>query len=185
LREFDEAIHCLSKAIERDSLYKEAYNVLAYAYNDVGDFDKSIWAINKYISLAPNEANPYDSRADLYAWNGKLDQAIESYKKALEIKPDFYMSEAKLGTMYPFKRDYARAESCFEELSSSNNKLFRSLGRLLLAFIPLYQGRFEDALKVLDDGIAADRMEQAEMEDNAYKHFIKAGIYEERKKWGL
>jgi tetratricopeptide (TPR) repeat protein len=185
LRKFEEAIHYLSKAVEIDSLYKEAYNVLAYAYNDMGDFERSIWAINKYISLAPDEANPYDSRADLYAYNGKLDQAIESYKKALEIKPDFYWSRSKLGGMYIFKKDYAQAESCFAALSSSSEKLWRSIGRLYLVLIPLYQGKFEEALRVLDDGIAADRMEQVEGEMNAYKHFQKALIYEEQKKMAL
>jgi serine/threonine protein kinase/tetratricopeptide (TPR) repeat protein len=185
LRQFEEAVRYLSKAIEIDPLYKPAYNTLAYVYNNMGDFDKSIWAINKYISLAPDEANPYDSRADLYAYNGKLDQAIESYKKALEIKPDFYMSRFKLGDMYLFKKDYAQAESCYEVLSSSSEKLWRSIGRLYLVLIPLYQGKFEDALKVLDDGIAGDRMEQTEGEMNAYKHFIKAYICEEQKKMAL
>jgi tetratricopeptide (TPR) repeat protein len=162
-----------------------AYNGLAYAYDEMGDFDKSIWAINKYISLAPDEPNPYDSRADLYAYNGKPDQAIESYKKALEIKPDFYMSRFKLGDMYLFKKDYAQTESCFEILSSSSEKLWRSIGRLYLVLIPLYQGKLEDALKVSDDGIAADRMERAEGEANAGKYIIKAEIYEEQKKMAL
>jgi len=185
LHESQEAVQYLSKAIQIDPLYKLAYNILAYAYDQIGDFDKSIWAINKYIELAPAEANPYDSRAELYAWNGKLDQAIESYRKALEIKSDFYMSRYKLGDMYLFKKDYVHAESCYEQLSSSNDKLYRSMGRVHLALIPLYQGKFEVALKVLDDGIAADRMEQAERGPNERKHFIKASIYEEKKKWGL
>jgi tetratricopeptide (TPR) repeat protein len=184
-QKFDEAIRYLNQAIEIDPLFKMAYNLLAYAYNDMGDFEKSIWAINKYISLAPDEANPYDSRADLYAYNGKLDQAIESYKKALEIKPDYYVSRFKLGDMYVFKKDYARAESCFAALSSSSEKLWRSIGRLYLVLIPLYQGKFEDALKVSDDCIAGDRMEQAEGEMNAYKHFSKAQIYEEKKNMDL
>jgi tetratricopeptide (TPR) repeat protein len=87
--------------------------------------------------------------------------------------------------MYLFKREHAKAESCYKALSSSNEKLYRSAGRALLALIPLYQGKFEDALKVLDDGIAADRMEQAEGVMNAYKHFIKADIYEDKKNWSL
>jgi serine/threonine protein kinase/tetratricopeptide (TPR) repeat protein len=185
LHDNEKAVFYLSKAIDIDPLYKMVYNVLAYTYNNIGDFDKSIWAINKYISLAPDEANPYDSRADLYAYNGKLDQAIESYKRALEMKPDFYMSRFKLGDMYLFKNDYTRAESCFATLSSSSEKLWRSTGRLYMVLIPLYQGKFEDALKVLDDGIAGDRMEQVEGEMNAYKHFIKAYICEEQKKMAL
>jgi tetratricopeptide (TPR) repeat protein len=162
LSKYKESIYYLSKVIEIDSLYKRAYNTLALAYDGSGDFEKSIWAINKYISLAPDEANPYDTRGNLYAYNGNLDQAIESYKKALEIKPDFYKSLSKLGHMYLFKRDYAKAESCYKELASSSDKRTRSEGRTYLALIPLYQGKFNQAFKILDQGIAADQMENTE-----------------------
>jgi len=186
LLKFEEAVHYLNKAIEIDPLYKMAYNNLAYTYDRMGEFEKSLWAINKYISLAPDEPNPYDTRGDLYARNGNLDHAIESYKKALEKKPDFYSSQWKLGDMYIFRKDYAKAESCFQALSSSSEKRLRSMGRLYLKSIPFYQGKFEDALKVLDDGIAADRMEQFDGDVNAYKHFDKAFLfYETQKKMDL
>jgi tetratricopeptide (TPR) repeat protein len=181
LRKFDESIHYLSKAIELDSLYKEAYNILAYAFDESGDFEKSIWAINRYIELAPDEPNPYDSRADLYAWNGKIDLAVESYKKAIEMEPDFYMSISKLGNMYLFKRDYAKAESCYEKLCASSDAGIRAEGRLYLAYIPAYQGRFDNALKVLDDGLVADRMDKIDGWQDAEKHFVKSRIYQERK----
>jgi serine/threonine protein kinase/predicted Zn-dependent protease len=177
LRQFEEAARYYNKAIELDPLYKFAYNMLAYTYNEIGDFEKSIWAINKYISLAPDEANPYDTRGDLYAWNGKLEQAIESYKKALEIKPDFYASLVKLGNMYLFKKAFPQAESCYKVLSSSSEKDIRSEGRTYLALVPLYQGKFKEALRVLDDGIAADRMEQAEGDQSFIKYMEKALIY--------
>ena len=86
--------------------------------------------------------------------------------------------------MYLLKRDYARAESCYEAYSSSNDKLLRSGGRIDLFLVPLYQGKFEEALKVLDDGITADRMDRVEGEMVAYKHLSKAYIYEEKKEWG-
>ncbi len=184
MRQFEEAIPYYHKAIEIDPLHKLAYNTLAYTYNEVGDFEKSIWAINKYISLAPDEANPYDSRADLYAYNGKIDQAIESYKKALEKKPDFYVSLKKLGHMYLFKRAYAKAESCYQQLSSSTEKDIRSQGKTYLAYIPRYQGKFEGALEVLDQGIGADRMERAEG-GQASKHLLKATIYREKRSLNL
>jgi serine/threonine protein kinase/tetratricopeptide (TPR) repeat protein len=180
-RLFEEAAHYLNKAIEIDPLYKLAYNLLAYTYTDMGDFEKSIWAIDKYISLAPDEANTYDSRADLYALNGKLDQAIGSYKKALEIKPEFCKSLWKLGNMYLFKREYATAESCYHKAASLSDKGCRSWGRTSLALVPVYQGKFETALKTLDDGIAADRIEQVEEMEIADKHDLKEYIYYEKK----
>ena len=183
-RQFEEAVRYFNRAIEIDPLFKLVYNMLAYAYDQIGDFEKSIWAINKYISIVPDEANPYDSRADLYAYNGKVEQAIQSYKKALEIKPDFYASLRKLGHMYLFKREYAKTESCYKELSSSTDKDTRSQGRTYLAYIPRYQGKFEGALEVLDQGIGADRIEQAEG-GQATKHLLKATIYREKKNLNL
>jgi serine/threonine protein kinase/Tfp pilus assembly protein PilF len=180
LGEVGEGIRLLTKAIEIDPLYKLAYNMLAYAYDDIGDLDKSIWAINKYISIAPDEANPYDTRGDLYAYNGKIDEAIESYKKALEIKPDF-ISQDHLGHMYLFKREYMKAESCYKELASSSSKGTRSSGRTYLAYIPMYQGKLEEALGILDNGIAADKMEQYTGTKDALKHFLKAEIFRQKK----
>jgi tetratricopeptide (TPR) repeat protein/predicted Ser/Thr protein kinase len=185
LRKLPEAVHYLSKAIEIDSLYKRAYRTLAYVYDDSGDFEKSIWAVNKYISLAPGEPSPYDVRGNLYAYNGKLDQAIESYKKALEIKPDFYMSLMKLGDMYLFKRDYAKAEGCYEELASSSDKRTRSEGRTSLAYIPLYQGKFNQAFKIIDQGIAADQMEKTEEWGLVGKYWCKVYAYEALRNYPL
>jgi serine/threonine protein kinase/tetratricopeptide (TPR) repeat protein len=174
------AIDQLTAAVEIDPLYDIIYNMLAYLYHEIGNYERSIWAINQYISIAPDEANPYDSRADLYGYNGKIDQAIESYRMAIEKKRDFYWSWSKLGHMYLFKREYARAESCYQNLTSSQDKDTRSEGRTYLAFIPLYQGKFQEALQHLDHGLAADKMEQVEGLQSANKHFAKAVIFRER-----
>jgi tetratricopeptide (TPR) repeat protein len=179
LRQYESAIDCFNRVIEVDPLYKEAYNGLAYAYDLVGDFDKSIWAADKYVSLAPDEHNPYDTRGDIYAWNGRLDQALESYRKTLEIRPDFDPTLAKLGHIYLFKREYARAESLYRGLCASTDKDYRSEGRIRLAFVAAYQGKFEEALETLDAGIRADQMERSEywLPD---KYQAKSEIYLER-----
>jgi len=175
-----EAIRSLKAAIALDPFFKLAYNQLAYAYDNIGDFEKSLWAINQYIALAPGEPNPYDSRGELYAWNGQIDLAIASLKKALEIKPGFFFSLARLGYLHIFKKEYAKAESLFKELTSSNSQLNRVWGRSNLALIPLYQGKLKVALKVLEDGIAADELEDDYTYALAFKHFCKAKVHEER-----
>ncbi|MFH1221363.1 MAG: FlgO family outer membrane protein [Candidatus Eisenbacteria bacterium] len=185
LRQPEQGIRELTRAIEIDPLYAAAYNVLAYAYDASGDFEKSIWAIDKYISLAPDEANPYDSRGDLYAWNGKPDQAIESYRKALQVKPDFYISLTNLGDLYLLRREYAEAESCYKQLAACPDKEARSTGRWGLGVIPAYQGKFDEALRVLDDGLAADRMEGAAGYGNLGKHLLKAEILDEKRDFDL
>jgi tetratricopeptide (TPR) repeat protein len=169
------AIAALRKAVEIDPLDKEVYNQLAYTYDDAGDLDNAIWAINEYIALAPDEANPYDSRADLYAFNGKIEEALESYRRASQIKPLF--STSGEGAMYLFKGEYARAESCYNELAKSYDPWKRSQGRLLLATVPMYQGRFMEALRILEDGVAADRMEQFLGSSVSGKHRLISAIH--------
>jgi tetratricopeptide (TPR) repeat protein len=173
----DQAIEHYTRAIEIDPMYKIGYNSLAYAYHDTGDFDKSIWAINKYIAIAPDEANPYDTRGDLYAFNGNLDDAISSYKEALKIRPDFWTSMEKLGYLYLFRREYDEAEAWFRQYAGSANKTVRSLARLNLALIPAHQGKFVEALAVVDDGLAADRMDGYDGFYKALKQGLKSEIY--------
>jgi serine/threonine protein kinase/tetratricopeptide (TPR) repeat protein len=181
LRDYKEAAYWYNKAIEIDPREKIAFNNLAYCYASQSEFENSIHAVNQYVSLAPNEPNPYDSRGDIYAYSGKIDEAAESYREALKIRPDFDPSLAKLGLMHLFKLEYAQADSCFEVLSGSSNKTARSTGRTTLALIPLYQGKFKEALKMLDNGLSADEMEQFVGEPRAIKHALKAYIYEEQK----
>jgi len=175
LRRFEEAIEYFNKAIEIDPLFTESYNQLAYLYNSLDQLEKSIWAINRYVSLAPDEANPYDTKGEIYASNGLLDEAIESFKKAIEIKPDFYASWNSLGHMYVFKGQYENAEKCYEMTLLDPLKSARSSGRLGLALIPLHQGKLDLSLTILDQGIAADRMERAE---EWTKYLVKVDVHE-------
>jgi serine/threonine protein kinase len=166
--------HC-RKILEIDPLFKRAYNQMAYAYHDLGKQDSSLWAINSYIALAPDEANPYDSRGDLYAYAGRLDKAIESYEKADDIKLHF--STLKIGHMYLFQGRYAKAESCYTVMAGSGDKWDRCEARTYLAIIPIYLGNFEEALQVLDRAIAADEMEQTLRRFNGDKHRLATIIY--------
>lgn len=152
IRNYNEALPHLLRAIEIDPLYKLTYNWLAYTYDRLGDFENSIRAIDRYISLEPDEANPYDSRGDLYARNGKLSQAMASYRKALQIKPNFYSSLRKLGHMYMFSGEYARADSCYQALS----KMEGGQESWSVLFPPLslvFQGKLNQAVKVYEEQI--------------------------------
>lgn len=168
------------RVLEIDPYYKPAYNQMAYAYDRLAKHDSSLWAINQYIALAPDEPNPYDTRGDLYAYSGRLDEALASYKKAEEMKPDFVASTLKVGNIHLFRRQYAQAESCYRIVASSDDKWDRCEARVYLAVVPLYQGKFDEALGVLRRGIGADQMEGTLLTYSAHKHRLAANIYFER-----
>ena len=173
----DSVLVFLNQALALDPNYKLPYNSIAYCYSDLGQYEKAVEAINKYIALAPNEANPYDTRGDLYASAGKLDSATESYRKGLAIKPDFYASLKKLGYMYLYTEQYQPAESCFQLYLNGSDKLKRGFFRGILSEIPVYQGKFHEAQRVLDGCIAANKLDDIE-DASAGAVFIKADLYD-------
>jgi tetratricopeptide (TPR) repeat protein len=152
--------------------------MMAYCYDDIGNLDEAILAIDKYIEVAPGEANPYDSKGQILMENGRLKGAIEAFEKAVEIKPDLYHSIKDLGILYIFDRQYDKAENCFQILASGKSAAYRTDGRRFLPFIPLYQGKFQEALQVLDDAFAADRIEKELSPDPAtLKYSMQLYIY--------
>ncbi len=180
---YEDAIYYYNEVIKIDPLDKMPYNMLAYSYDRTDNLEKSIWAINEYISLAPNEANPYDTRGEIYAKNGRLEEAIESFKKAIENKPDFAASILNLGFMYLFKREYDKAEDYFQEYLAVVDKTYRPAGRLYLACVQAYQGKFDRALEILDAGIGADQLELATPTltvNHSAKYLLKARILAEK-----
>jgi tetratricopeptide (TPR) repeat protein len=179
----DTSIYYFKEAIRVDALFKHAYNWLAYIYDDLDLIDSAIAALDEYLALAPGEANPYDSRGDILAGHGRIDEAIESFEKAIEIKPDFLASHTSLGYMYLFKGDYERADSYFRESVAISNLTTRPDGRLRLALVPLRRGKFERALQILHDGIVADELEikrPAQVLGYHMKFLLRAAIYAER-----
>jgi serine/threonine protein kinase/Flp pilus assembly protein TadD len=162
------------EAVELDPYHREALNQLAYAYSDLGHFEKAIWAINKYIEVAPDEANAYDSRGEILAMNGKLDEAITSYEKANQLEPGF--SRFRLADLYMYRGDFAKADSLFRAIASDAREITRANGRLALTKMPRYQGKFSEALRLLEVGIATDRMELGECFEIAEKIWARVMI---------
>jgi len=177
--DFEKAIQCYNKAVEIDPLYKTVYNQMAYTFDWMGNFEKSIQAIDMYISLAPQEANPYDSRGDIYTNNGRLELAIDSYTKALEIKPDFWTSLYKLGKNNLFIREFTKADSCFRILASCDDPSWRTSGMLAEAYVPLCQGRFDEVIRIIDESTEVIRAD-ADGREYASLHYVKAIAFEEK-----
>jgi tetratricopeptide (TPR) repeat protein len=52
---------------------------------DVGQYEDAEAALDNYIRLAPDQANPYDSKGDYFMATEQYEKAYESYMKAFEI----------------------------------------------------------------------------------------------------
>jgi len=151
-----EFLRAAERAIAADSSFGIAYNQLAYAYSDAGRHDDALWAIHKYIELNPNDPNPYDTRGDLYAAQGRLEEARASYTRAHAIKPDFMgESRYKLAVVSLLLDDDEAAARIFRGLAADSNAGNQRLGTRGLYELDLYRGRFGRGLAAMRARVSA------------------------------
>ena len=81
----DLAIEQLSRAIELNPTYPEAYHYRALAYRDQRDYEKAILDHTKAIELKPDYADAYQNRATAYYYQGEYVRAWADVKKCRQL----------------------------------------------------------------------------------------------------
>jgi tetratricopeptide (TPR) repeat protein len=84
-------------------------NNVAYDYAYMRQFEKAFSLMDQYIAALPHDANPQDSYAEILRMAGHFNQAIEHYRDALAINPNFYSSQFGLADTYSLMGDQKRA----------------------------------------------------------------------------
>lgn len=93
--------------LKRNRKAAPVYNLLGYLYMDKNEMEKAETYFDKYLSLRPDLANPYDSKGDFFMRTGNFEEAIALYEKAAGMG----MKESAE------KAERARARLKFPELS--------------------------------------------------------------------
>ena len=94
-KDMEGSLETILMAVKVQPGYASVYNYKGYAHMDMDEFGKAEVAFNNYIRLAPNTANPYDSKGDYYMATEQFKDAFESYMKAFKIDSNFAISEKK------------------------------------------------------------------------------------------
>jgi len=169
----DEAIETLNKALELDPNYGYALNQLAYLHSFRNEFDKALEYFRKYAAVSPGDANPFDSMGETYFRMGKLDEAIQKFKEALEVKPDFG-SDWKIAYLYALKKDYPEAGRWLDRfIAMASTESLKAQGYLWKAFYCSMEGKLEQALHEIDRAQElARQVNNMRMVDVAYRSMI-------------
>ncbi|GAC1438915.1 MAG: hypothetical protein NVS1B11_35930 [Terriglobales bacterium] len=146
-------------------------NNAAYTYAYMRQFDKAFTLMDKYIAALPENANPQDSYAEMLRMAGHFDEAIDHYKTALILNPDFYSSQFGIADTYSLMGDQVRArreyESAFRKFS------LPELDRIVW--------KTREAITYVRDGdlTSADQAFQAIADDARVKHMsqVEADTY--------
>lgn len=89
-------------------------NDIAYTYAYSRQFERAFVLMDKYVAALPKDPNPQDSYAEILRMAGRFDQAIEHYRAALALDPDFYSSQFGIADTYSLMGDQVRARQEYE-----------------------------------------------------------------------
>jgi tetratricopeptide (TPR) repeat protein len=114
LEDFVCARENFEKALQLDPDDVGAYIDLSRVYEAEGRADKAAEALDLAIARRPGEAYLYFRKADFYRGREQCAEAIEWYRRCLEIAPDYGEPLYYMGVCYAESgSDFERAEECF------------------------------------------------------------------------
>ena len=110
--------------------------------------------LDKLVAAYPNDERAHFNLGGYYFGQQDFAQAIDHYKKATEIAPDYSTAFNILGYAYRQNEDYANAENAFKkyiELIPNDPNPYDSYAELLLKM-----GRFDEAITQYTKALAVD-----------------------------
>jgi len=119
---FPQAISEAEKGLALDPTWSIMLNELGFVYISAGEPAKGEEILKRAAAAAPGEANPLDSLGYMCYGDGRLDEAVEYYKRALKVKPDFGCEEI-IGYIEAVKGNYGGALAWIDQfiLMAPNN----------------------------------------------------------------
>jgi tetratricopeptide (TPR) repeat protein len=152
------AIRVWERALKNDSTCSRALMWLGYANAELGDVDRGISYMKRYIRLVPDAADPRASTGDILLGAGRYEEALTQYQKAIELKSTFWYAYQKTGDIYAV---YGRLKDAEEQHERSQQVLphtMRSEAVLLAtrAWFNLLRGRNDVAERECNEAIGID-----------------------------
>jgi eukaryotic-like serine/threonine-protein kinase len=142
-------IDVLQQGLTLDPKNEDLLNFETYEYGKGGDINRALAADDLYISVRPGDPNPYDTRGDALFINGRDDDAIAAYKKAVELRFDFN-EDIKLAIVYSDQRKSDMANAAFQQYSQHASGLYR-------LYVPDFEAQFKQTAGDLEGAQASYR----------------------------
>ena len=163
---FAEAVKHFGHATSINPEFAGAFNSLGYAHRSNGDLDGAKAAFARYVELIPDEANPYDSYAELLMEMGEYDESIANYRKSLEIDPHFPSAYAGISINESLKGNPEAAQAATAEmLAAARTDAEKRAAMTQSVTAHLYAGNIEQAIAVCEEtyALAMDQGDYAAM----------------------
>lgn len=183
LSDFNKAIENYEKSVEIDDSFPLAQIQLAVAQYKNGNIAKAMVIFRSSIKKFPAKSDVYTYYGELLMDQGKFEEAVEKFDKAIELDGDKYPVNVlpkinKALAIFQWKQDFAGAESLVREAVASDPENDVAIGTL--AQLCLQQGKIDEAIEAFEKSAQVSRTEPElvnaityENATRAQAHFIK------------
>ena len=155
---YDEAINYFEKALAKNPHYTEALLNLSILYNDMGEYDKAKRLVERSRKdsrktktaidpfIRSKLANKHSEVGDWYRGVGAFEQAIEEYKKALELENGYTDIRTKMAVCYRERGDNKTALEQLKQAVRDNPKYGDAHVQMGVTYYAM--GKKSDATKI-------------------------------------
>lgn len=145
---YDRAETILKHVLQVDPEYAPAMNNLAYCYALSGRPNLAPPLMDRYVTALPGQPNPQDSYAEILRMLGDFPDALEHYRTALRIDPNFESSQVGIGSTYALMGDQDRARvEYLKAIMMAKEPSDKLQYRMLWAMTYFRENRVDDARK--------------------------------------
>ena len=115
LKQYKDAIEHLTKAIEMQENYTDAYISRAHAYYSENKIDKAKEDIDKILSYEPENEDTIIFMGDIQVIEGKQDLAINTYQSIISTNPFNREAYLRLGALYQKQKEWDKAIKVYDD----------------------------------------------------------------------
>jgi len=119
-RDFEEAIRCFSRTLEKDPLNVEAYSWRGFIYVGLGDLQRAIIDPSSAVQLDPKITRAYLARGTAYEHRDELVKAISDLSEAIKLQPDQWNTFGMRGNVFVRQREYEKALADYDRAIELN-----------------------------------------------------------------
>lgn len=159
--ELDSAIASFRESLKLNPKNSEAVDGLSDALTAKGieiagadNNEAALKILGEAVTIDPKNAVAYAKIGEIHDSNGRNANAIANYEKVLSIDPAFTAVLLPIGLAHAEAKNYVEAEAYLEKAEAAG--IANREARMARAEIMIKQGRWDDALKLIDRVIAAE-----------------------------
>jgi serine/threonine protein kinase len=148
----EQAQQVMQQGLALDPKNEDLLNFESYGLALEGDFSGAMAANESYMAIRPGDPNPLDTRGDILFMADQDDEAVATYRKVLELKPDFsdYSEYLKLAIVFTDQRKPDMANAAFQQFAHRASPLSR-------LYVPGFEAQLKQTAGDLEGALASYR----------------------------